>query len=603
MKKEVTKKRGSLKLQIIIPIISLVILLVSAELGFSYVRNTKILNKELISLKEQKMEESKNNLDDLVESPLSIMKYYNGKAEKGEITLEEAQNLAKQTINELHYDKTNYFWIDTVDYINILMPPKKELEGTSRAGLVDKNGISIIKELVDNSKKDGQAYLIYYFNKPGKEGVYPKLGHTKLFAPWGWVVGTGFYIDDIDETLNQGKLEKVKAFKIDFILEIVKSVLLIAFISLIISLLFNKVATVVRKILEILGKGTDGDLSSRIDYHANNELGLISEQINKFFEGMAISLNKAKVLSENVENEMKDLNSTMKHIMNGSSTASGIVQLNNHINKVLDNVRNQTASSEESLAALEEVSATINNMNSYIENTVNGFKNTLILSNESFEKINNMSDSMHEISDSVNNNNIEIEGLKKLSDNIGQILTAITGIAEQTNLLALNAAIEAARAGDAGRGFAVVADEIRKLAEQTNKETGKISNLIITIQNKVQEVKVGGDGIKNKVTIGYKLSETARDNMLKITELTNKNNEEIYEISNSSKEQGTASQEVTQAISSIADSSTDIEALCIETTDISKNIKVLLEDRLVLVESLSNLAKELKNDLDFFKTE
>ena len=75
---------------------------------------------------------------------------------------------------------------------------------------------------------------------------------------------------------------------------------------------------------------------------------------------------------------------------------------------------------------------------------------------------------MNEINDSVNITNTEIEGLKKLSDNIGQILTAITGIAEQTNLLALNAAIEAARAGDAGRGFAVVADEIRKLAEQSN---------------------------------------------------------------------------------------------------------------------------------------
>ena len=90
--------------------------------------------------------------------------------------------------------------------------------------------------------------------------------------------------------------------------------------------------------------------------------------------------------------------------------------------------------------------------------------------------------------------------------------------------------------------------------------------------------------------------------MLKITELTNKNNEDIYEIANSSKEQGVASQEVTQAISTIADSSTDIEALCVETTDISENIKALLEDKLLLVDKLFNLAKELKNDLDYFKT-
>ena len=343
-------------------------------------------------------------------------------------------------------------------------------------------------------------------------------------------------------------------------------------------------------------------IGSEITSHSDNELGAISNKINEVFESLSKSLEKAKILSKNVELEMQDLNDTMIVVVGDETSDEGIVKLNDYISKVLDNVRNQTASSEESLAALEEIAATLQTMNTYIDNTVAGFKNTLSLSNESFEKINNMSESMHEINSSVNMTNTEIEGLKHVSDDIGQILTAITGIAGQTNLLALNAAIEAARAGEAGKGFAVVADEIRKLAEQTNRETGKISALVGTIQSKVEAVKDGGEGIKGKVAVGYQLSETARDNMLKITELTNKNNEDIYEIANSSKEQGVASQEVTQAISTIADSSTDIEALCVETTDISENIKALLEDKLLLVDKLFNLAKELKNDLDYFKT-
>ncbi len=343
-------------------------------------------------------------------------------------------------------------------------------------------------------------------------------------------------------------------------------------------------------------------IGSEITSHSDNELGAISNKINEVFESLSKSLEKAKILSKNVELEMQDLNDTMIVVVGDETSDEGIVKLNDYISKVLDNVRNQTASLEESLAALEEIAATLQTMNTYIDNTVAGFKNTLSLSNESFEKINNMSESMHEINSSVNMTNTEIEGLKHVSDDIGQILTAITGIAGQTNLLALNAAIEAARAGEAGKGFAVVADEIRKLAEQTNRETGKISALVGTIQSKVEAVKDGGEGIKGKVAVGYQLSETARDNMLKITELTNKNNEDIYEIANSSKEQGVASQEVTQAISTIADSSTDIEALCVETTDISENIKALLEDKLLLVDKLFNLAKELKNDLDYFKT-
>ena len=595
-------KKGSLKLQILIPIISLVTLVILSDLIFSYFRDTSLLKKELILVKDEKMKEAEKTLFRLVEVAGNVLKEYDEKVKSGELTLEDAQNQAKEKIRKLRYDENNYFWIDTTNYINILHTLTPTLEGTNREGQKDKNDKLVVKPLVDDAIKNGFTYVTYYNAKPGKEGLFPKLGHTQLFKPWNWVIGTGFYIDDIDDTLKITQEQKEKVFKLDLFIAIGKSIFIILILSIVTSLLFNKVANSIKKILEVLEKGANGDLSYRVDIHTNNELGHISEKINAFFEGIGNSLNKAKSLSDNVQNEMHELKDTMNFIVYGNSSTDGIVQLNEHIGKVLDNVRNQTASSEESLAALQEIAATIQHMNTYIDSTVAGFQNTLKLSDESFKKINNMSVSMNEINESVNGTNIEIEGLKKLSDNIGQILTAITGIAEQTNLLALNAAIEAARAGDAGRGFAVVADEIRKLAEKTNVETSKISDLIGTIQNKVETVKNGGEKVREKVLGGSSLAEDSRANMLKITELTNKNSEDIYEISTSSKEQGVASQEVTQAISTITDSSTEIEALCVETTDISEGIKALLQDKLQLIDSLFESAKELKNDLDFFKT-
>ena len=214
--------------------------------------------------------------------------------------------------------------------------------------------------------------------------------------------------DDLVNEVAKIEAATVKSIGMELVQAFIEGIIMVGAITLVASLFFNKISKAMKELIGVLERGSKGDLTARVTITSNNELSIIGQKINELFEGIGKSLDKAKILSKNVELEMQDLNDTMIAVVGDASSDEGIIKLNEYISKVLDNVRNQTASSQESLAALQEISATVQNMNTYIDNTVKGFQNTLELSTESFEKINNMSDSMNEINDSVNITNTEM---------------------------------------------------------------------------------------------------------------------------------------------------------------------------------------------------
>ena len=403
-------------------------------------------------------------------------------------------------------------------------------------------------------------------------------------------------------------LAELNSFRNKLLIVVVISIILLSLIIERISTsIIKPIKLLVGKVLEI----SDGDLNVQIDVKGKDELAVLSKEFNGFVTRLRESMGKIKNLVSDSKISNDNIKKSIDNIIHGSQSthfsslsdrvSKGILQLTEQTEIVLDNVRDQTASSEESLAALEEISSTSNHMNQNIVHTAEAFKKSLEISHSSTSDIKKMSQSMGEITESVNETNQEIDKLNDISNNIGQIIISINGVAEQTNLLALNAAIEAARAGEAGRGFAVVADEIRKLAEQTNRETKKIEGLIDSIQNSVEKVKESGEGVKTKVDEGLKLSKLAEVSITQISELTDKNALEINDIVTSVKEQSAASQEITIAISTITNNSTEIETLSVETSSISKEIKEILVNKQKDVDKNSTLIEELDNDLKFFK--
>ena len=182
--------------------------------------------------------------------------------------------------------------------------------------------------------------------------------------------------DDLVNEISKIEAATTEHIGKELFVAFIKGVIMVGAITLVASLFFNKISKAMKELIGVLERGSKGDLTARVTITSNSELSIIGQKINELFEGIGKSLDKAKILSKNVELEMQDLNDTMIAVVGDASSDEGIIKLDEYISKVLDNVRNQTASSQESLAALQEISATVQNMNTYIDNTVKGFQNT-----------------------------------------------------------------------------------------------------------------------------------------------------------------------------------------------------------------------------------
>ena len=159
---------------------------------------------------------------------------------------------------------------------------------------------------------------------------------------------------------------------------------------------------------------------------------------------------------------------------------------------------------------------------------------------------------MREVADTVVHTVSAVQQLDKQSNEIGRIVQVIREIAEQTNLLALNAAIEAARAGESGRGFAVVADEVRKLAERTSRSTAEIGDMISQIQNGMEGISTGIDGVAHRAGNAAGTGHNAALTMQKIDESVAAALAGVRDVAAALAEQNVAAAQVALAVETIA---------------------------------------------------
>ncbi|MGO5000170.1 methyl-accepting chemotaxis protein [Oceanisphaera sp. W20_SRM_FM3] len=424
-----------------------------------------------------------------VESVASLVNTYYQQQQQGLLTEAEAQRQALATIAQLRYGNEDYFWVNDALPRMILHPMNSQLNGQDLRPFTDPNGKALFVEMASVVASNGQGFVNYLWPKPSLKNPVPKVSYVQGFAPWGWIVGTGIYVDDVHTQLW----------------DIARTVFLIGLglAAVALSLAFLLIRSILRPLsdtvlaLKEIAHG-EANLTQRLDERGEDEVTLLSQNFNAFCTRLAQTVSKLTPISQE---------------MNGAAA------------RLTDIARHNRDASEQQVHETEQVATAMNQMTASSQEVATAASQAATASQVSALAARDGSDKVAQTrSESANlvlqlaHSQQGIGSLAERSQEIGNILEVIRAIAEQTNLLALNAAIEAARAGEQGRGFAVVADEVRNLATRTQSSTDEIAGIIQGLQHEANNTVTQMNELMQSAKNTQLTADQAGDALLAITD-------------------------------------------------------------------------------------
>ena len=360
-------------------------------------------------------------------------------------------------------------------------------------------------------------------------------------------------------------------------------------------LLLRSIKNSVDTILEGARHIAAGDLRSKIMLDGDDEFAHIAHQFNTMVESMQKMIRKIKATATDVAGSSDEL----------TANANQSAQVTQNVAQSITEV---AEAAEKQMAIVTKSSATIDDFQHGLEEVITNQRHAREQTQATAQKategnsfVQSTVEQMNSIAQTVQQTGEIVGKLGERSKEIGNIVEIISNISGQTNLLALNAAIEAARAGEHGRGFAVVAEEVRKLAEESQNASQKISELIQSIQEETNQAVASMEE-------GRREAEKGKENVTATGESFSEILSMIGDVKKASLAVSERVLQLREDMSTIVDGMSEVDTSAKGIGSESQNVSAATEEQAAGMEeiasssrSLANMANDLQTETDKFK--
>ncbi|PTT54205.1 methyl-accepting chemotaxis protein [Aeromonas sp. HMWF015] len=465
----------------------------------------------------------------------------------------ENRQKVKELLRPLRYSIDGYFFVYDFEGNTILLPVRTELEGKNRWNDKDAKGKLLIQEIL-KSARQGDGFTEYWTAKPSIGRDAPKLAFTLVLDKYQWAIGTGFYIDDIDNELAALRAERESNMHASLQSSVLVILLILGITLAATVIVGNRVTKPLADAVLALNDiaNGEGDLTQRLKVQSQDEIGQLASAFNRFVE--------------RIQSVVSQVGETSNHLF---SAVDKLHHLSEHYDHQMQGHSRET---DQVVTAVTEMSSTAQEVAASASNAATATSDAARESDAARGVVSGAINSINRLVGEVHTASGVIEQLAQETAKIGSVVEVIRGIAEQTNLLALNAAIEAARAGEQGRGFAVVADEVRSLAGRTQQSTKEINEMLQRLQGGVKQavevMQASEDRSQETVQEASHIASSLDSMVMAVSTINDMN----IQIATAAEEQHAVSEEINKNLVAIQQIVSELTSAAVESNSTTRDL-------------------------------